>query len=278
MIYFISLISKKVSSNTTVSGRTQKMKVFIILSGLILIVAGLVFNERVINSLVLPNTGLKGSYSLQIIIFDGLLIAVGVLLIMFRKRIASFLQGSAEKISSRKDSLLGSLRKKVPTYTRYLVIASIISLILKAPFPLGKAHHLESVLEHKEFLSGADPVSMANANKEIFKHLDNMGEDSTILALEHNWFQAFTDVDLDTIHQIWSLPPFTNSSQEIERELCELDVIFVSPKLSTAEPSIATQAYLRYLLHIKPIVEDNVCAKKIVRKQIKEYGEVYYLS
>ncbi len=155
--------------------------------------------------------------------------------------------------------------------TRFIIVVSSILLLLTVQYPFGKISQIEAVLEHKAFFSGKKPISMVNAYPEL---LGSLNENTKVLALENQWIISFTNVDLDNIHQVWSLPPFPDPSGETEKMLSNLDVILVSNKWKTERATLPTQSYLRYILHVKPFLEKAVNEGWTV-KDVEDYGKIY---
>lgn len=165
-----------------------------------------------------------------------------------------------------------SSRRTAENFTKVLVVMNAVLILLTAQYPFGKTiDQIEAIYENKGFLSEAYPISMADAHQELLKSIH---ENTKVLALENYWIIAFTNVPLDNIYSLWSLPPFADSSGEIEKKLGNLDVIWVSPDLTREEAGIGTQSYLRYLLHIKPFLEQG-SAEKWTVQTVEHYGEIY---
>lgn len=156
--------------------------------------------------------------------------------------------------------------------TRVLIVVSSMLILLTASYPFGKISQIEAVLEHKSFFSGKQPVSMANAHKEL---LESLHGNPKVLALEGQWITSFTDIDLDNIYQVLALPPFPDPSGETEKKLESLDVIWVSTTWQTERPTMPTQTYLRYILHVKPFLEKKMSEGEWAMKYVEGYGKVY---
>jgi len=246
-------------------------KSLIVIFGMLSISIGIIANKWTIAALLSPNQNLRFAVQLQIWVFDVILVALGILMIILRNNIVTFLQ---RKISfvSRQDAALKSLKNFSRNLTKFLVVASIVLLLVNAHYPLGTIKQIEAVIENKAFLSGGHPVSMVDSHKELLRSIN---KDSKILALEHLWIEGFTNVNLDNIHEIWSMPPFHDDTGKTEKMLSELDVIWVSSAWEAEKASIGTQSHLRYKLHVMPFLEKETAKGTWSLKTVDSYGKIY---
>jgi hypothetical protein len=104
--------------------------------------------------------------------------------------------------------------------------------------------------------------------------LTNVNKTTKVLALEEPWIRSFADVDLDKVFNPLYLPPFEDTSGETEKFLDSLDVIWVSHDWSRQVPSMGTQVYLRYKLHVKPFLEKAVKNGWRVQ-EVDGFGKIY---
>ena len=104
--------------------------------------------------------------------------------------------------------------------------------------------------------------------------LSSVNQQTRVLALEEPWIRAFADADSDKVFHILYLPPFEDTSGETENFLENLDVIWISDSLISPLPSVATQTYLRYILHLKPFLSKALKNGWTVQK-VERFGEIY---
>jgi len=114
-------------------------------------------------------------------------------------------------------------------------------------------------------------VSMNLAYKELFS---TISPKSRILSKEHHFLMAFSDVPLDHIYQIWSLPPYKEHSEKIVRLFENINIIWVNDNWIKENASMATQTYIRYLYYVKPFL-DKAVKRGWKEKTIKHFGKVY---
>jgi len=144
-------------------------------------------------------------------------------------------------------------------------------VLFTAAYPEGRSAQVKAVLSNKGILSGAKPVSMVDARSKLLKSLN---KDSYVLAMEDVWIKAFTDVDLDRIYSVYSLPPFPDQSGDAEKKLEGLDVVWVNYQWPKPVPAMSTQPFLRYRLHIEPFLE-KALARGWTKEDVKGYGTIY---
>ena len=106
--------------------------------------------------------------------------------------------------------------------------------------------------------------------KEVFKILNN---NQNILSSDDTWIFAFANVDINKVNGIYILPPFEIAQSARNKLLSEFDIITVSNSLKKEEPSMATQSHLRYKIHIKKYMENNLSKWKELK--IKNYGSIF---
>ncbi|MEK6969507.1 MAG: hypothetical protein AABW48_03700 [Nanoarchaeota archaeon] len=269
-LYLNKLILKFKSLHS--SKNNSKAKRVLIFLGGVCVILGLITNEWFLASLILPYKDFSFGIRLQIWAFNISLVVLGSFIIFFQKKILNFVGKKIVKIKNKSE---GYSLKKIRKITTLLVVISVILLLITAPFPLGKINQIKAVFNNEAFLSEAQPtrpVSMVSNYQEITSFLN---KNTKVLALEHNWLQAYTEVKLNNIYEVWSLPPFIDRSGEVNKTLCGLDVILISSLWSTEAPNLGCQRYLRYLLHVKPFLENSECGKQFQKKEIKGYGAAY---
>ena len=116
-------------------------------------------------------------------------------------------------------------------------------------------------------------VSPSRAYQEILEGVDQ--ENTRILTISNPvWALGLVDLRLDGIHTLYLFPPFADDSGKVEAFLNDLDEIWVS-KYDTEGPyQVSTQTYLRYILHLKPFLEENI-GNGWIRKDIENFGIRY---
>ena len=107
--------------------------------------------------------------------------------------------------------------------------------------------------------------------KEVFK---NLNKKQKILSSEDSWIIGFANVNPNNVKGIYALPPFIPNNYSITKLLDEFDVLTVSNVLKKETPSVATQSYLRYKLHLKKYFEKN--SDKWNEIIIQNYGSIFF--
>lgn len=249
----------------------EKVNVVILGLGLLFLLLGLIINEQVIHKIVLPNQELPSFIARQIRFAAILFLAVGASLSLFNKKIHFYLQRIKKLVRAHPERISLWLQKVELKGAACLVIVSAILLLSTIHYPLGNQAQLQSVIAGDNFLAGQEPVSLADSYFQLQPYLN---ANTTVLTREYTWVMAFTNVKWENIYQIFSLPPFNGSREEIEEKLKNLDVIMVSYKLESNHPLIATQTYPRYVFHIKPFVE-KARGEGWTEEKVAGYGTVY---
>lgn len=252
-------------------GYINKIKIKVIIMGIIFIIIGLLENKHTINKLILPNTELPIPILKQIQIMGLLFIITGIIFLLFFRKISVNISQRRENIKRNPKPMLFLSEKVVEKGTSYIVVASVILLLLSVQYPSGTAKQIKTVITGDAFLSDQEPVSMINVYPEIIKYINN---NTTVLSNEYAWVMAFTDAKLDNIYQIWSLPPFNDSSWKTEEKLNNVDIIMVSKTLESDRSNIGTQTYPRYIFHIKPFLA-KALSEGWEEIKIENYGTIY---
>ncbi len=232
-----------------------------------LILMGIIANGKVISSVFLPYSyeEMRFSLQLQIWIFQCFMILLGILLLVFKTSVLTWLD-QKDKLES--ETLI--VEKKSMTWRRVMVLLSTVLLFVTISYPLTITGQAAAVLDNEDILSGADRLGMVNAYPALSSGID---KNTKILTLENHWVQAFTTADLDNVYQVWGLPPFEDQSGKTEEKLSSLDLILVSSAWEEEKASLSTQSYLRYLLHVKPFLEAHSDEWDI--QTIDGYGKMY---
>lgn len=249
----------------------QKIKIKIIIIGILLVIIGLLARGPALNKIISPNKEFPSYLLQQILIMDLMLVAGGITLILFVKKISVYIYEKREKIVMNRPSIILQSEKAVKRSTPYLITFSIILLLLTVQYPLGAVNQIKAIIGRDAFLSGQDPVSMVQAYPELHQYLH---ENTKVLANEYTWIMAFSDVELGNVYQIWSIPPFNDSSGQTQEKLKDLDVILISKTLESDRPNIGTQTYPRYIFHIKPFLE-KALSEGWTEIKIDGYGSAY---
>ena len=113
--------------------------------------------------------------------------------------------------------------------------------------------------------------NMAGVHQQL---LASVNKNSKVLALEEPWIRAFADVHLDNVYHALYLPPFEDKTGKTEKFLGSLDVIWISNNWAREVPSMGTQGYLRYGLHVKPFLEKATVNGWTVQ-EVEGYGKIY---
>lgn len=244
---------------TVMKGNSREGKILFVL-GLLLILLGIFSNEWILATLFSPDGVLLFSTRLLIWLLDILFITSGTLLIIKRDFLLA--------IVKHKDSWYINTDS---WYTNAIVLVSAVYILSTAYYPHGKVEHIEAVFGNRALLSGATPLSMVAAHRELLAGVD---ERMSVLAAEDTWIKAFTKVNLDRVYNVFSLPPFADPTGNTERMLNSLDAIWVSYNWPREKPSVATQQFLRYHLHVAPFLE-KAMAKGWTTQEVNGYGKIY---
>lgn len=99
-----------------------------------------------------------------------------------------------------------------------------------------------------------------------------------IMALEHNFIGAFTNIPLQKIYDVWEIPPFGHLGESAYMGLNpdRINCVLVSRELSLYE-GFATNYQIRYQNYIKPYVEE-LLSKGAASYDIPSYGKVVILN
>lgn len=153
-----------------------------------------------------------------------------------------------------------------PLYKMAAVTIIAVS-VLTSQFSYQGGFQFKNLFKNPFLLSGR----MTNVYPELLVGVDRK---IRILAQEEPWLVSFSNVDPDNAFHVLYLPPFEDSSGETKEFLNSLDIIWVSDALADNEPSIATQRYLRYKLHVEPFLSKAVKEGWTV-ENIEGFGKIY---
>ena len=167
-----------------------------------------------------------------------------------------------EKINDKKFKLIES--KHIFILIFIIILVSDINFYKKNKFNL----QFINFLNHSK--SNNISTNYFKSYDEVFKKLNKKQK---ILSSEVNWFVGFADVNPNNVKGIYVLPPFIPKDYSITKFLDEFDVITVSNALKEKMPSMGTQRYLRYKLHLKNYFEENL--NKWDETKIKNYGSIF---
>lgn len=119
-----------------------------------------------------------------------------------------------------------------------------------------------------------NPYELSGTIYNVHEELLEIVNNKKTIALISPWIRSFAEIDIDEVYHALYLPPFEDMTGETRTFLNSLDVIIIDNEWNNKQPSIATQSYLRYKLHIQPFIED---AKQNgwQEKEIKGFGKVY---
>ncbi|MDD2751983.1 MAG: hypothetical protein PHN59_02515 [Candidatus Omnitrophica bacterium] len=240
-------------------------KKFIILAGG-LILLGIVFDPSVL-SIVLRH-GISYFSAMQIWFCDFILFFIGTTILFFALRFPGTISAAWMRFKKEYSKAL-----RYPKADTLFIAFSSLLILGTVDYPYGRSVQLKSLLGGQVWLNQAQGCSIQSASNQL---LQKMQPKIRVLALEDTWIKAFSNVDLDNIYNVFSLPPFEDASGETRQFLNSLDQIWVSNEWARPEASVGTQSYLRYLLHIRPFLKD-LQDKGYTVQEIKGYGKIYYL-
>ena len=239
-----------------VSSRGHNIIYFI---GVLMVLSGFLVNRWSVGVLA-PHIMLKTSSQLMIWIIDIILIGGGTFMVIKRDFVLSI-------IKYRNDSSCTTTQSWMTTII-VLVMAGCIFFSLHNRY--GKDAGVRNLSVNPFSLSG----KMSNVRHELLSSVDKT---TRVLANEEPWIKSFTDVDLDNVFHPLYLPPFKDASGDTERFLKSLDVIWVSNGFAAKRPHVATQIYLRYLLHVEPFLKKALKNGWTVQ-DVEGFGKIYKRS
>lgn len=225
--------------------------------GILCLAAGLVLNEWVLIRLFSPDGILARTNRIQIWLLELFLISFGGLLVAFRAQLARGLAGTSSLTMGRGPGSSGWRAASA------LALASAACVLATVDYPLGNAAQFRAVAQGRSPLPGAQLAGLNAAHREL---LAMIHRGTRVLALEDCWVKAFTSAELDRVVNVLALPPFPDQTGAVVRTLERLDVIWVSPDWSTPAPSVGTQTFLRYRLHVAPFLERALASGWVVRE------------
>ncbi|MDA9609055.1 hypothetical protein N9S14_00865 [Candidatus Pelagibacter sp.] len=108
----------------------------------------------------------------------------------------------------------------------------------------------------------------------LMNEIKNIDLNQKILTYESVWLYAFSNIKMNNLYNINYLPPFKSKKNktEVEKFLDKIDIFIISNALTNDSPGMAGTPYLRYKLHIK----DYVLKKKLKKKEIQNFGVIYF--
>jgi hypothetical protein len=229
--------------------------------GICLILIGFAANERVLVPLLSPDGDVDKLTRVAILVIEAALIAVGL----------SVWRWQSSWIA------LGT-RVATSPYDNRQSRASVIVILIIAGSVLWTSTRTrveaKSVWDHvraENVLSGSQPVSMDRSYRSLLSGLDS---ESKVLALESPWLRSFGVTGLDNVIHPLALPPFADTSGDTKRLLSRLDEIWVSRNFARKAPSLVTQVYLRYHLHVEPFLQEAL-TQGWTKRELPSYGTVY---
>ena len=225
--------------------------------GILFIVVGLSTNEWILTWLFprVSNFGLANRIAIWC--FNLALIFGGVLII--KKR--NFFLATINEIKG------SSYPNTQSWFTNAITLFMVGCLLLFSFQQHGKNFGIFNLMENPFLLSG----NMAGVHQQL---LASVNKNSKVLALEEPWIRAFADVHLDNVYHALYLPPFEDKTGKTEKFLGSLDVIWISNNWAREVPSMGTQGYLRYGLHVKPFLEKATVNGWTVQ-EVEGYGKIY---
>jgi len=169
---------------------------------------------------------------------------------------------SIKKINNKKLKLIES--------KHIFILIFIIILVSDIIFYQKNKFNLQFINLLNQDKSNNISTNYFKSYKEVFKKLNKKQK---ILSSERHWIVGFADVNPNNVKGIYVLPPFEITQNSSNKLLNKFDIITVSNNLKKEEPSMATQSYLRYKIHIKKYLENNL--SKWEELKIKYYGSIF---
>ena len=111
-------------------------------------------------------------------------------------------------------------------------------------------------------------VDYFKSANDVFSLINNKQK---ILTTDSNWLSGFSQAIPKQVYSIFALPPVANKNTQ--NFLDSFDIILLNYNIQIEQPSVGTQTYLRYELHLKEYLANN--KDKWVNKQIENFGNIY---
>ena len=235
----------------------SKGRSLISIAGMLFILFGFFVNAWSVTALFNLTRVLKITTSGRLVIWaaDLLLIGIGILLITKRDKSLAVLKEIKDSRYSMNDTWTSNIT---------ILILAVCIFVTTYTYP-----GISGLMDNPFKLRGT--VNRVNEQYGILKDLNKR---TRVLALEAPLISAFADIDLDNVFHPLVLPPFKDSSGVTGKFLESLDVIWVSNSFSNKAPSIATQSYLRYYLHVGPFLK-NAVKRGWTVEEIEGFGKIY---
>jgi len=248
-----SLLVKKLNIDSTHAN--NKWTMILCVFGASLILIGIVANEWILNMIIVKEMDFFKRMTL--LSFELLFIISGVLIILKRAYFYNYIQ-----------KRIGSSYSNRQTWLTSAITLIMVGCLLMSSF--------EQFGINSGFYNLSDnPFLLKGRITSVYEQLlDSISKDSKVLALEDPWIKSFGGVDPDKSYHALYLPPFKDESGETEKFLNGLDVIWVSTGWSTKSPSLSTQQYLRYLLHVEPFLS-KALKRGWMMKRVEGFGNIY---
>ena len=149
----------------------------------------------------------------------------------------------------------------------------VITLSMAGSILLSATHLYHQDTQNRHLLT--NPFLLAGKMTRTHHRLTaGLDETTRVLAWEAPWLKAFSEVGLDNVFHVLYLPPFKDASGGTEAFLAGLDVIWVSDHFARKVPSVATQIYLRYALHVAPFLNKALLNGWYV-ETVEGFGKIY---
>ncbi len=161
-----------------------------------------------------------------------------------------------------------NISKKYANTNFFLVFVLLIQLIFNVKDYIIKFDNKEFYKTRDIEVTKKKTTNYFKSEKSVFKYINS---NQKILTTDPNWLRGFSQADPKKIYSQYALPPVDN--EDTSKFLNTFDIILLKYNVEIAEPSIGTQSYLRYKLHLKDYL---IASKdKWLRKEIKNYGNIY---
>lgn len=161
-----------------------------------------------------------------------------------------------------------NLKEKYSNINFILVFAILVQFIFNIKDYSSNYNNKEFYKIGNIELTKKESTDYFKSEKEVFEYINNSQK---ILTTDSNWLSGFSKANPKKIYSIFSLPPVNN--EDTSKFLNTFDIILLNYNIEIAEPSIGTQSYLRYKLHLKDYLIAN--KDKWSKKEIENYGNIY---
>ena len=161
-----------------------------------------------------------------------------------------------------------SLNPKYANTNFFLVFVLLIQLVFNIKDYIVNSDNKEFYKTQNYEITNEKTTNYFKSAKSVFNYINS---NQKILTTDANWLRGFSKADPKKIYSQYALPPVNN--ENTLKLLDSFDIILLNYNIEIANPSLGTQSYLRYKLHLKDYLIAN--KDKWLKKEIENYGNIY---